>query len=211
MPITSEWTVDIPVIDVWSMYFATPKEFPPDHAVQIPEGELKYNVCYAHLKRPLVLLTDTDTERSYTYLDVKNGSVQFGKGLKHVLGWQKGDVLGFFTPNCIDTPILTYGLHWAGGIASPANPAYTVEELARQLVDSKAAALVTQTPFLKTAVAAAQKARIPLDRVILMGDGKDESGKHRHWRDVTAKGAWFQPRKTVLDPKKDLAYLVYSS
>ncbi|KAG5916237.1 hypothetical protein E4U42_007743 [Claviceps africana] len=189
MPITSEWTVDIPVVDIWTMYFATPKAFPPDH----------------------VLLTDADTERSYTYHDVKQSSVEFGKGLRHVFGWQKGHVLSFFTPNCIDTPLLTYGLHWAGGVASPANPTYTVDELARQLVDSKAAALVTQTSFLKTAVAAAQKARIPLDRVILMGDGKDESGKHRHWRDVTAKGAWRQPRKAVLDPKKDLAYLVYSS
>ncbi|KAG5976206.1 hypothetical protein E4U55_007434 [Claviceps digitariae] len=189
MPITSEWTVDIPVIDIWTMYFATPKEYPPDH----------------------VLLTDADTDRSYTYHDVKESSIQFGKGLKHSFNWQKGDVLGFFTPNCIDTPILTYGLHWAGGIASPANPTYTVDELARQLTDSKATALVTQMPFLKTAVEAANKAGISLDRVILMGEGKDKSGKHRHWRNVTAKGAWFQPKKTALDPKKDLAYLVYSS
>ena len=159
----------------------------------------------------LVLLTDANTDRSYTYHHVQQDSVQFGKGLKHSFNWQKGDVLSFFTPNCIDTPILTYGLHWAGGIASPANPTYTVDELTRQLTDSKATALVTQMPFLKTAVEAAQKAGMPLDRVILMGDEKDESGKHRHWRDVTAKGAWFQPSKTALDPKKDLAYLVYSS
>ncbi|KAG6181293.1 hypothetical protein E4U34_004591 [Claviceps purpurea] len=189
MPITSEWTVDVPVIDIWTMYFATPKEYPPDH----------------------VLFIDGDTDHSYTYHDVKESSVQFGKGLKHNFNWQKGDVLAFFTPNCIDTPILTYGLHWAGGVASPANPTYTVDELARQLSDSKAAALVTQAPFLNKAVEAAQKAGIPLDRVLLMGDGKDASGKYRHWRDLTAKEAWLQPRKTVVDPKKDLAYLVYSS
>ncbi|GAB0134331.1 hypothetical protein EsDP_00002708 [Epichloe bromicola] len=189
MPITSEWTVDIPVVDIWTMYFGIPKEYPPDH----------------------VLLTDGDTNRSYTYSHIKEASVQFGKGLKHMFDWKKGDVLGFFTPNCVDTPILTYGLHWAGGIASPANPTYTVDELARQLTDSKTTALVTQKPFLKTAVDAAQKAGIPLDRVILMGVEKDESGQHKHWRDVTAKSAWFQPKKTALDPKKDLAYLVYSS
>lgn len=164
----------------------------------------------SHLKK-IVLFIDGDTDHSYTYDDVKESSVQFGKGLKHNFNWQKGDVLAFFTPNCIDTPILTYGLHWVGGVASPANPTYTVDELARQLSDSKAAALVTQAPFLNKAVEAAQKAGIPLDRVLLMGDGKDASGKYRHWRDVTAKGAWMQPRKTVVDPKKDLAYLVYSS
>lgn len=161
--------------------------------------------------RKIVLFIDGDTDHSYTYHDVKESSVQFGKGLKHNFNWQKGDVLAFFTPNCIDTPILTYGLHWAGGVASPANPTYTVDELARQLSDSKAAALVTQAPFLNKAVEAAQKAGIPLDRVLLMGDGKDASGKYRHWRDLTAKEAWLQPRKTVVDPKKDLAYLVYSS
>lgn len=154
---------------------------------------------------------DGDTDRSYNYNDVKQGALAFGKGLKHMFGWSKGDVLAFFSPNCIDTPIVTYGLHWAGGIASPANPTYTVDELARQLADSGATALVTQMPFLKVAAEAARKTGIPADRVILMGDGRDDTGRHRHWRDVTAQGAWFQPKKTALDPKKDLAYLVYSS
>jgi hypothetical protein len=44
-----------------------------------------------------------------------------------------------------------------------------------------------------------------------MGDDRDETGKHMHWTDITAKGAWLQPKRAVLDPKKDLAYLVYSS
>ncbi|KHO00638.1 4-coumarate-CoA ligase 2 [Metarhizium album ARSEF 1941] len=189
MPIQSDWTVDIPVIDIWSMYFEQPKEYPDNH----------------------VLLVDGDTDRSYTFNDIKTGSVEFGKGLKQMFNWKKGDILGFFTPNCIDTPIVTYGLHWAGGIASPANPTYTADELARQLLDSKATALITQTPFLETAVKAARKVHIPLERVILMGDGRDGAGGHKHWTEITAKGAWFQPKRTVLDPKKDLAYLVYSS
>ena len=159
----------------------------------------------------LALFVDANTDHSYTYADVKKYTIEFGKGLKHQFGWQKGDVLGFFTPNSIDTPLLTYGLLWAGGIASPANPTYTVDELARQLTDSGAKALVTQVPFLKAACEAAQKAGIPSDRIILMGDGRDPAGKHRHWTDVTAKDAWIQPRRAVVDPKKDLAYLVYSS
>jgi acyl-CoA synthetase (AMP-forming)/AMP-acid ligase II len=163
------------------------------------------------LELHLVLVVDGDTDRSYTYTDIKNGSAAFGKGLKHLFNWQKGDVLGFFTPNCIDTPIVTYGLHWAGGVASPANPTYTVDELARQLIDSNSKALVTQKPFLAAAVKAAQKAQIPLERVILMGDGRDETGKHRHWTDITAQEAWLKPKRTAVDPTKDLAYLVYSS
>ncbi|GAO19501.1 uncharacterized protein UV8b_06599 [Ustilaginoidea virens] len=191
MPIISEWTVDIPIIDTWAMYFAAPeaKEYPDNH----------------------VLLVDGDTDRSYTYSDIKQRSIDFGKGLKHIFKLNKGDVLGFFSSNCIDIPIVTCGLHWAGGVASPVNPTYTVDELARQLTDSKATALVTQKPFLAVAVQAARKSGIPLERVILIGDGKDEAGKHRHWTDITAKGAWIQPAKADLDPKKDLAYLIYSS
>lgn len=123
--------------------------------------------------------------------------------------WAKGDVLAFFTPNCVDTPVVNLGLHWAGGIASPANPTYTVDELARQLKDSGARALITQTPFLEASLKAADKVGLSRDMVLLMGDGRDQ--RFTHWTDVTAQGAWFAPKKTPLDPKKDLAYLVYSS
>lgn len=160
---------------------------------------------------PAALLVDCDTKRSYTFAQIKDHSVAFGKGLKHALKWAKGDVLAFFSPNSIDTPIVNLGLHWAGGVASPANPTYTVDELARQLADSHAKAVVTQKPFLQATRAAAQKVGLPLDRIILMGDARDETGEHRHWTDINAKGAWVQPGKTAIDPKKDLAYLVYSS
>lgn len=120
-------------------------------------------------------------------------------------------MLAFYAPNNIDTPVVNFGLHWAGGVASPANPTYTVEELARQLTDSGAKALATTKPFLPQACKAAQLAGLPLERVLLLGQERDESGKFTHWRDVTAKGAWVTPRKTPVDSKKDLAYLVYSS
>lgn len=94
-------------------------------------------------------------------------------------------------------------------MASPANPTYTVEELARQLKDSGAKALITQVPFLDSALKAAQQAGLPKDRVLLMGDEKGHG--LRHWGEVTAEKAWVKPGRTKVDPKKDLAYLVYSS
>ncbi|KAK4092731.1 hypothetical protein Purlil1_2656 [Purpureocillium lilacinum] len=187
---TSAWTdVAIPNIDIWTMYMEQPKEYPDNHT----------------------LLVDCDTNRSYTFADIKAHSIAFGRGLRHVFKWQKGDVLAFFSPNNIDTPVVNLGLHWAAGIASPANPTYTVDEFARQLEDSRARVVVTQKPFLKTACDAAAKAGIPRDHIILMGAGRDETGIHRHWTDINANGAWLQPSKPSVDPKKDLAYLVYSS
>lgn len=119
--------------------------------------------------------------------------------------------MGLYTPNSIDVPIVNFSIHWAGGVASPANPTYTAQELAYQLKDSGAKALLTQKPFLEQARKAAALAGLPADRILLLGEGRDETGVHRHWRDITAAGAKVEPRKAVIDPKKDLAYLVYSS
>jgi 4-coumarate--CoA ligase len=125
--------------------------------------------------------------------------------------WRKGDVLGLYLPNCIDTPSITWGTHWAGGIISPANPAYTVDELAFQLKDSRAKALVTQYPFLEIARAACKIAGIEEDMIALAGDERDPTGKFRHFTSIRNISGATRYRKTKIDPVKDLAFLVYSS
>ena len=159
----------------------------------------------------IALFFEAETSRTYNFKQIRELSEQFGKGLKHQLKWQRGDVLAFFAPNSIDVPVVNFGLHWAGGVASPANPTYTPEELARQLIDCRAKALITTKSFLQSAITAANLAGLPLGRVFLMGAERDESGKFMHWTEVNSKSAWIQPSKTSIDPRKDLAYLVYSS
>ncbi|KAL7930955.1 hypothetical protein V8C35DRAFT_310858 [Trichoderma chlorosporum] len=190
MPIASLQTpVEIPLLDIWAHSLEQPINYPADKS----------------------LFIDCDTGRSHSFNDIKHLALEFGKGLRHVFNWQKGDVMGLFTPNNIDVPILNFGIHWAGGISSPANPTYTPEDLAQQLKDSGAKAVLTQKPFLEAARKAAALANLSADRVLLLGDGRDETGVHRHWTDITAKGAQVQPQRVKIDPKKDLAYLVYSS
>jgi acyl-CoA synthetase (AMP-forming)/AMP-acid ligase II len=157
------------------------------------------------------ILIDGDTNRSYTFAQIRDLSAAFGRGLRHTFDWQKGDVLAFFAPNHIDTAVVNLGVLWAGGVASPANPTYTAEELASQLVDARAQALVTHKAFLQKACKAAELASLKPERIILLGDGKDDAGRFRHWTEVTDKGAWFKPKKPTIDPQKDLAYLSYSS
>ena len=159
----------------------------------------------------VVIYTDADTGRAYSYAQVKNTAIEFGKGLKSLWEWGKGDVLALFTPNCIDTPAIIWGVHWAGGVVSPANPGYTAQELAFQLKDSGAKALVTQRPFLKVALEAAMQAGIPEDRIVLMGDEKDESMRFKHFLSVRNIAGTNRYRRTRVDPKNDLAFLVYSS
>lgn len=159
----------------------------------------------------LVLYKDAHTGRSYSYAQVKSTAIDLGIGLKATWEWNKGDVMALFTPNCIDTPAVIWGTHWAGGIISPANPGYTTEELAFQLKDSGAKALCTQKPFLKTALEAAKQAGISEDKIILMGDDKDESRRYKHFSSIRNIAGTNRYRRTKANPKEDLAFLVYSS
>ena len=158
-----------------------------------------------------VIYRDADTDRYYTYAQVKTTAIDLGKGLKSVWEWKKGDVMALFTPNCIDTPAIVWGVHWAGGIISPANPGYTVDELAFQLKDSGAKGLVTQKSSLKVATEAAKRVGIPEDRIVLIGDEKDPSMKFKHFSSIRNPAGTNRYRRTKADPKKDLAFLVYSS
>ena len=158
-----------------------------------------------------MVLVDPESKRSYTFAEAKSTAHEFGKGLKAVWGWRKGDVLALFTPNCIDTPPIMWGCHWAGGILSPANPAYTVKELAFQLKDSGAKAIVTQKPFLKTAVEAAKIVGIEPDMVVLMGDERDPTAQHKHFTSIRNISGATRYRKAKINPSEDLAFLVYSS
>lgn len=157
------------------------------------------------------IFLDPYTRRSYTYKQVRETATDFGKGLKALWDWRKGDVLSLFTPNCIDTPAITWGAHWAGAIVSPANPGYTAEELAFQLKDSGAKAVVTQWPVIETVRKAAKQVGIPEDRIILIGDKRDPEGKIKHFTSVRNTSGATRYRRTKVDPEKDLAFLVYSS
>jgi acyl-CoA synthetase (AMP-forming)/AMP-acid ligase II len=115
-------------------------------------------------------------------------------------------VVAIFSHNCIDTPAVTWGCHWAGGIISPANPGYTVRELAHHLKDSGAKALFTQKALLGNAVKAAAEAGIPRERIVLIGEEHD--GAFLHFSKIL--GGVEGVREKV-DPDRDLAFLVYSS
>ncbi|KAF1815880.1 acetyl-CoA synthetase-like protein [Eremomyces bilateralis CBS 781.70] len=190
MPVESSYPpFEVPTSDLWTFLFERKEK---------PYGDDK------------LLYIDPSTKRGYTYAQCKDAAKEFGMGLKALWDWEKGDVLALYTPNCIDTPAIMWGCHWAGGVLSPANPAYTVDELAFQLKDSGARALVTQLPFIENAKAAAKKAGIPEDMVILMGDARD-SGRTKHFTSVRNISRATRYRKTKIQADKDLAFLVYSS
>jgi acyl-CoA synthetase (AMP-forming)/AMP-acid ligase II len=72
------------------------------------------------------------------------------------------------TPRKLDTLPLAWATHRLGGIQSPANAAYSTEELVYQLKNSGAKALFTCVPLLETARAAAKQSGIPDNRIYIL-------------------------------------------
>ena len=207
MPTESSYPrIDIPNVDLWGLLFERYDRPFPDN-----KSGRSLNILNISADIALAIYRDADTGRFYTYAQVKETAIQFGKGLKSVWEWQKGDVMALFSPNCIDIPAIIWGTQWAGGIISPANPGYTVDELAFQLKDSGAKAVCTQKPYLKIVSEAATCVGIPEDRVILMGDERDNSFKNKHFSAIRNLAGTSRYRRTKVDPKTDLAFLVYSS
>lgn len=121
----------------------------------------------------------------------------------HERGLSKGDVVAVFSPNSIWFPVVFHGIAAAGCVMSPINSLYTPDEIAYQLRDSDAKILITISPFLDRATAAAEKSAV---KEIIVLDGAEG---HTSLRDLLGSQA---PTPQVdIDPAEDLVTLPYSS
>ncbi|KND45704.1 MULTISPECIES: 4-coumarate--CoA ligase family protein [Streptomyces] len=119
-------------------------------------------------------------------------------------GVRKGDVLALHSPNTIAYPTAFYAATRAGATVTTAHPLATPGELATQLRDSGASWIVTVSPLLQTARAAAE--RVGGIREIFVCDS---APGHRSLIDMLAGAA---PEPAVdIDPGTDVAVLPYSS
>ncbi|WP_215456274.1 4-coumarate--CoA ligase family protein [Streptomyces sp. ATCC 21386] len=119
-------------------------------------------------------------------------------------GVRKGDVLALHSPNTIAYPTAFYAATRAGATVTTVHPLATPAELAKQLQDSGASWIVTVSPLLETARAAAE--RVGGVREIFVCDS---APGHRSLIDMLASAA---PEPAVdIDPVTDLAALPYSS
>jgi 4-coumarate--CoA ligase len=159
-----------------------------------------------------VIFQDADTLRTYTFAQVRDLAVGFGKALQGQYGFRKGDVLAIFSPNDIDTPSIVFGTLWAGAVVSPANPGYTVDEFAYQLKDSGAKVVAAHWSAIKTVKTACSRVGIPDENILIIGDQRDPSRRLKHWTQVSENLQWAKRfRSPKINPKTDLAFLVYSS
>ncbi|KAA1468065.1 amp dependent CoA ligase [Dentipellis sp. KUC8613] len=113
-------------------------------------------------------LIEDATGRGMGFEEARHRVYGLANGLKLKYNVAEGQAVCLFTPNDIDYPILIWGIHRLGAIVTAANPAYSADELAYQLSTAKAVNLITHPDFLATAFAAAKKAGVPAERLIIL-------------------------------------------
>jgi len=160
------------------MVFTPPdwvRKLPQDPPDSIPISEFMLNELYG--RHPLgyskAPFTCGLSGLEYSALEVKERVEYLARGLAKELGWQPNQgsewdkVVGVFSVNTIDIITLEWAVHSMSGIVSPANSAYSAEELTHQLKDAGAKVLFTCAPLIPLALKAAADAGIPKNRIYL--------------------------------------------
>lgn len=115
---------------------------------------------------------------------------------------------------------ISWAVHRLNGVSTPANAAYSVDELHHQLVTSGAKALFTVEPLLDIALMAAKRAKLPEDKIFVCDLPYDRSSssrptRYRTFKDLVSEGQnlpaienirWSEGQGT-----QQTAFLCYSS
>lgn len=104
-------------------------------------------------------LIDGPGGRSLTY-DQLAGAIRLVAASLSQRGFGKGDVFAIYSPNLPEYAVAFHAVSLIGGVVTTVNPLYTADELAQQMNDAGARYLLTISPFLPNAQAAAARSQI---------------------------------------------------
>ncbi|MEV8587564.1 AMP-binding protein [Streptomyces sp. NPDC051180] len=122
-------------------------------------------------------------------------------------GVRKGDVLALHSPNTVLFPIAFYAATRAGAAVTTVHPLATAEEFARQLRDSSARWIVTVSPLLPAARAAAELAG-GVEEIFVCDQAPEAAGVRSLQSFLGSTGP---VPEIEVDPDEDVAALPYSS
>ena len=166
--------------------------------VAVPERTLTEHVLGSARRRgDRVALVDGLTGRTIRYSELA-ALVEATAGGLHAGGLRQGEVAAICSPNRLEFPVAFHAAASIGASVTTVNPAFTVEEIGRQLADAGAVVAFT-TPELAARVREAGGGR--LREVFCFGDGSFEALAER---DSTAP-------TVQIDAATDVVALPYSS
>ena len=145
----------------------------------------------------------TQDDRAITYAELGAQAAQVANGLR-ARGVAPGDVVAVHMPNCLEYPGVYYGVLQAGAVFSPTNPLLPPPDLAAQLTDSGAVAVVTWGPVAQALQAV--RGAIPARLVVTVDAELPDSttlAELVEGQDTTAPDP-------VLDPATTVAHVAYT-
>jgi acyl-CoA synthetase (AMP-forming)/AMP-acid ligase II len=155
-----------------------------------------------------VALVDGASGAATTYGELR-AQVEAVAGAVAAAGIGVGDVVGLMCPNSPAFAVVFHGLLRAGATVTTVNSLYTTDEAAKQLDDARARMLVTVSPLIEVAEAAAGRVGIAAHDVVVLDGPGHEAGGHPSLRDWLTAGA--SAPEVSFDPATHLAVLPYSS
>jgi long-chain acyl-CoA synthetase len=134
---TEEQTMEVPP-QSWLAHYpqAMPSLIDPDSLGSVKE--LLRQAFSRFAERPAY----TSLGHTMSWREMGVASCDFGAALQHVLGLRRGERVAVMMPNLLQHPVCTFAALRAGLVVVNVNPLYTARELAHQLLDSGAAAIV---------------------------------------------------------------------
>lgn len=143
---------------------------PPLAIPDVPYDHLLRQVAEQHPERPAIIFHN----QVLTYREVISLVNSLANGLRG-LGLGKGDTICVFTPNCPEYPLLFEAAATIGAIFCPINPSYKERELAYQLGDAEAKAIVVQENLLPLLQRVLQQEHFPqLRQIMVIGEARPD-------------------------------------
>ncbi|SEP54143.1 class I adenylate-forming enzyme family protein [Amycolatopsis saalfeldensis] len=147
-------------------------------------------------------------DESLTFAEIYSAACRFANALR-ARGIGHGDVVAIHLPNCLAYPIAYHGILLAGATFSPTNPLLPPDDLAFQLTDCEAAAVVTFGPVAGTLTAVADRIPSRLTIVVAPAAEGDLGPGTVEFQAFLADQPDTRPDVTV-DVHTDLAHLAYT-
>ncbi|MEU1229268.1 4-coumarate--CoA ligase family protein [Streptomyces sp. NPDC005828] len=178
--------------------------YEPVSAVSLPIHDAVLGRAAAYGDTPA--LVDGAGELTLTYGQVDAFHRRVAAGLAEA-GVRKGDVLALHSPNTVLFPVAFYAATRAGASVTTVHPLATPEEFAKQLRDSSARWIVTVSPLLPAARAAAELAG-GIEEIFVCDTAPEGEGV-RSLQEFL--GSTAPVPEVDIDPDRDVAALPYSS
>jgi long-chain acyl-CoA synthetase len=141
-----------------------------------------------------------------SFADAYRGACRFAHALLE-RGIGRGDTVAIHLPNRLEYPVAYYGILLAGATFSPANPLLPPDDLAAQLADCGAVAVVTFGPVAKVVEAVLRRTSV---RLVIISSPKDELTERQVEFSSFHAGKPETRPNVPIDSYQDLAHLAYT-